>query len=164
MIAAWWSDLSSRERVLMAAAGALAVVLVVSQLVVAPASRARADAANSYARAVTDLDAVRAGAAALAAQRIAGPDAAAGTPGPAGDVRAIVAQTAVRAGIGLSRTTPMEDGVSVVIDAVSSQDLFAWLIVLRNEYGVTAETASIARVERTGLLRANLTLVGEDAS
>lgn len=156
MIQAWWSERAAREKLLIAVAGALVVILIGSQLVISPLLAARADAVRDYERAARDLADVRAGASAVAAQR-----ARVVTDGA--DVRGVVAATAAQRGLVLARVQPLDDAVSVTIDAVTPDVLYGWLLQLEAEHGVIALTANVARVERTGRLRAALTLGRERA-
>lgn len=153
---AFWSRLSARERLFVAIGGGIAAVLLVAQLIVAPAAGWRAamtdrrEKAESLYRLVAE-----ASASAGVSGAPAGVDAA--TP----VINVVTESAAGRVEIVFRNARP-DGGVDANVTA-DPERLFEWLTLLENRYGVVVGAADIAR-EQAGGVRAQLTLVRRGAA
>ena len=137
----WWADLSKRERLLVAVAAALFLVLFVSLFVMRPIAQWREDAADRAASARDGYELVASAAAVGAAAPASGQASA--TP-----LRQAVLSSAAAAGIELVRISNAEDGqVEVQSQPVDGARLYAWLETLEKRYGASVVFADIARGE-----------------
>lgn len=148
---AFWEKLSSRERVFVMAGGAIAGLLVLVQLIVAPAVDWRRSMAQKRDGA-EDLYRLVASASA---------NAGGATQSPGADLAApiinAVTDTAAASGVEISfRNARPDGGVDATVTA-DSEKLFEWLRTLESRFGVTVAAADIAR-EKAGGVRAQLTL------
>ena len=143
-----WGAFAPRERLLIAVAGALALVLLLSVLVLRPLSNARADGVRAFEEAVATRAAVA---------RAAG---GAGQAGPAtGDLRAAAQETADAFGIVVDRYDFQDGVVDLTVSDVDAPTLYAWLTTLAEQRGVTVREAQL-RAGDDGLVTARLTLGG----
>ena len=135
---AFWEKLSPRERVFVMAGGAIVGLLVLLQLIVAPAigwreaMKAKRAGAEDLYRLVASASANAGGAAASAGADLSTP------------IINVVTDTAAAG------------GVDATI-AADPEKLFDWLRTIESRYGVTVAAADIAR-EKDGRVRAQLTL------
>jgi general secretion pathway protein M len=138
----WWQDLSARERMLVAVAGALAALLLVSLGVVRPLADWRADAERK-ARSARDAYQLTAAAAAVSGDGGAQESAGARTP-----LREAVLASANAAGVELIRIGSEQNGQIEIQAAQAPGDtLFGWFAVLEGRYGVTVAFADMTRAE-----------------
>jgi type II secretory pathway component PulM len=149
---AFWEKLAPRERLFVMAGGAIAALLILVQLIIAPAvgwRRSMAEkrvGAQDFYRLVVSASA-NAGAASLSA----GADLS--TP-----IINAVTDTAAAGGVEISfRNARPDGGVDATVTA-DAEKLFDWLRMLESRFGVTVAAADIAR-EKAGGVRAQLTLV-----
>jgi general secretion pathway protein M len=141
----WWVDLSSRERLLIGAAGVLAAILVVSLLVIRPLADWRSDAASRAARAQDSFELVAAAASTAGARTVQAANAE--TP-----LRQAVTGSAASSDIDLVRIGAEVNGqIEVQPQTIDGDKLFQWLGVLEREYGVSIAFADIARAEQGGV-------------
>jgi type II secretory pathway component PulM len=149
----WMAGLSASERVLIALAAALALVLGGSLLVLAPLRDGYADARDDYAAAARALREARDGAM-LAEQG--------GSSGPAeADVRAAAMSTAVARGVSIARLNPVEDGgLSVRLERVEPALLYSWLADLELAHGVGVRRATVRRTQGAESVEADIVLAG----
>ena len=155
-VKAFWEKLAPRERVFVMIGGTVAALLILVQIIIAPAvgwRRSMADkrvGAEDLYRLVSSASA-NAGGAALSA----GADLT--TP-----IINVVTDTAAANGVEISfRNGRPDGGVDATISA-DSEKLFDWLRTLETRYGVSVAAADIAR-EKDGGVRAQLTLVRRGA-
>lgn len=153
---AWWISRTVREQRLMMAAATLLSIVLVLQLVVGPVLRARADArmklqeASQTAALVSQLETARpANAAALPA-------------GPVMDVDAARTETATLAaghGLTVSRIqTGTSDQFGILIDEADPAAVFAWLKESETRTGMDAATVSMSET-RNGRVRVSVDFV-----
>ena len=136
----WWTGMSQREQLLIAIAGALAGVLILSMLVIRPLGQWRADAERDAERARNGYELV-ASAAALAGHSTA--------PSPQSDVplRQAITLSAAAVGIELMRIGSEADGqIETQPETASGDQLFEWLAVLEAQYGVNVAFADIQSI------------------
>ncbi len=148
---AFWEKLSQRERVFVGVGGAIAGLLVLFQLIVAPAVGWRQSMAEKRDGAE---DLYRLVASASASAGGATQDAGADLTSP---IINVVTDTAAAGGVEISfRNARPDGGVDATVSA-ESEKLFEWLRTLESRFGVTVAAADIAR-EKDGGVRAQLTL------
>jgi type II secretory pathway component PulM len=130
--------LSASERVLIAIALALGVVLVGTTLALGPLRIAHAEARLDYEDAARLLDEVRTGVALAATRR--------GDASSAGDARGVVTGTAMSRGLAISRMSPVDrGGLSVRLERADPTVLYAWLATLESEHAITVRRATVRR-------------------
>lgn len=137
----WWNDLSARERALVAVAGGLAALLVISLLIVRPLISWNASAERRAAQA---RDAYELTAAAAA---VAGPaSSASGTENA--PLRQAIISTAGAAGVELVRIGSASDTqIEIQAAPVDAEVLFNWFAELERRYGVKVTFADMSRGE-----------------
>jgi len=140
-MSAWWNDLSARERLLVAVAGLLAGVLLVSLLIVRPLAvwSSSADRKAAQARDAYELTAT------AAAVSDSPPVNEEGDPA---SFRQAVISTAGTAGIELVRIGSASDARIEIQTAPADADLlFTWLGDLERRHGVSVVFADMTRGE-----------------
>jgi type II secretory pathway component PulM len=151
-VRAFWDKLSPRERVFVIAGGAVVALLILVQLIIAPAAgwrRAMAekrDGAEDLYRLVASASANAGGAAQNSGADLASP------------IINAVTDTATAGGIEISFRNARPDGGVDATIAADPEKLFEWLRTLEERYGISVAAADIAR-EKGGGVRAQLTLV-----
>lgn len=148
---AFWDRLAPRERLFVIAGGAVVGLLILLQLIIAPAVGWR-DAMKSKRAGAEDLYRLVANASASAGGAAANANADLATP-----IINVVTDTAGANGIEISFRNARPDGGVDATIAADPEKLFAWLRLLETSYGVMVVTADIAR-EKSGGVRAQLTL------
>ncbi len=160
MIAAAWNARTPRERLLIGAAGGLASVLIVTQLLIAPVLGAHASAKASYSRALSDWTAVQ-----DALTRLGGEGAAGEGADASASLRAVISNSAAQHELALARVQPSgEAALSVSLEDAQATTLFRWLRELRDRHGVHVQRASVRRSDRNAVVRATLVLSSEASS
>jgi len=150
-VRAFWEKLSPRERVFVMAGGAIVGLLVLLQLIVAPAigwreaMKAKRAGAEDLYRLVASASANAGGAAASAGADLSTP------------IINVVTDTAAAGGVEISFRNARPDGGVDATIAADPEKLFDWLRTIESRYGVTVAAADIAR-EKDGRVRAQLTL------
>lgn len=133
----WWLKLTPRERMLIAAAGALVGALAAMQLVLAPLLSWREHVAQSVRSAEQDYRLVYRAAA------LGKPAAPRGEGEPA---RALVTDLAGRAGVSLTFVNALADGgVDIQAGPAAPENVFAFLSALETQHGVKVVAADISR-------------------
>lgn len=136
---AWWLKLSPRERIFVAAGGALIAVFAALQLVLAPVMAWRAGAARRAETAESDYRLVYRSAA------LAEP----AKPAAAGDdrsVRTVLTELAGQSGVALTFVNALADGsVEIQGGPAAPDDVFAFLSALETRHGVRVTAADIVR-------------------
>lgn len=148
---AFWERLAPRERLFVIGGGAIVGLLILLQLIVAPAIGWR-EAMKAKRAGAEDLYRLVASASATAG---GGPTAAGAdltTP-----IINVVTTTAAASGVEISFRNARPDGGVDATIAADPEKLFIWLSALEKEYGVSVAAADIAR-EKGGGVRAQLTL------
>ena len=128
---ALWSQRTQRERLLLGGLAALILVLAYVGLGLAPLRAGTGKAQARLDRAVGDLLSVRSMAPGVAT-----------SAGPAdqGALRAIVAETAAKAGLAIARAAPEgERALTLTLEEAGSRAVFGWLHALETEHGVVIE-------------------------
>lgn len=147
-----WSHLSGRERGLILIAGGLAIVLLLSALVISPLLSWRSEqhlrAENAAALYEMVVEAASRGGQAAAPSDITTPP------------RNAITQTAGPAGVTLIYVNTRADGrIDANIASTDPDALYRWIDILRRDYGITIDTADIARESgNPEQVRAQLTL------
>lgn len=149
----FWARLSDREKLFVGAGGAVAALIILLQLILAPAIGWRRDmtqkreSAEDLYRLVSEASA-SAGVAAAAA----GVDL--DTP-----ILNVLTQTTGEFSIVVNYRNARADGAVEANVAAPAEQIFAWLRALEARYGVTVATADIARSASGEEAQAQLTLV-----
>ena len=145
----WWSDLSSRERMLLTALGALMITFLILQFAWAPLNDWR-DSEKSRA------DQARDGFELVVTAATQGQVSVSSTPRSQVPLRQALTQSASNAGIELVRVGAAVNGQIEIQPAdISGDILFQWISVLRSEYGVSVAFADISRSD-DGLVKAQV--------
>jgi type II secretory pathway component PulM len=148
---AFWERLAPRERLFVIGGGAIVGLLVLLQLIIAPAVGWR-EAMKTKRSGAEDLYKLVASASASAGGAAANANADLSTP-----IINVVTDTAGANGIEISFRNARPDGGVDATIAADPEKLFEWLRQLESAYGVTVTAADIAR-EKSGGVRAQLTL------
>ncbi|WP_439634117.1 type II secretion system protein GspM [Glycocaulis sp.] len=155
-----WQRLSVREQGLLIMAGVLSMACLVWFGAFQPALSWRESARTAYVAAAGDYRQIGAGTARLAALTASGAD----TVLEREPVRSVVAGSASRAGIVLSRVLPDDAGrLNIWIDSADGPRLMGWLETLSRDHGVIVVRAGIEQAGRGGELRAQLLLARSGA-
>ena len=137
----WYLGRSRREQILLAAAGAISIILIAVFLIGIPLFNGIADARDRYAEAVTRHGRIEAKVDAL--------DGGADSRGrpPTGPLVDFVRQSAEAAGFTLDSADPAGDGqVAIRIGSATPEALFAWLGGLEAR-GLAVENLNIDPVQ-----------------
>lgn len=148
---AYWEKLAPRERLFVMVGGAVVGLLVLLQLIIAPAIGWR-EAMKTKRTGAEDFYRLVASASASAGGVAANADADLATP-----IINVVTDTAAANGVEISFRNARPDGGVDATVAADPEKLFEWLRSLENAYGVSVAAADIAR-EKGGGVRAQLTL------
>lgn len=154
---AFWERLSEREKLLVGAGGAIVAVLVLLQLIIAPALGWRAGMSEKRARA-EDLYRLVSEASANAGVVAAAAGVDLDTP-----ILNVLTQTTAQFGIQVNYRNAREDGGVEANVAAEPAKLFEWLRALEQQYGVSVAAADIARSASGEAVQAQLTLVRRTA-
>ncbi|MFN0023018.1 MAG: type II secretion system protein GspM [Parvularculaceae bacterium] len=147
---AFWERLAPRERLFVIAGGCIAGLLVLMQLIIAPAigwreaMAAKRSGAEDLYRLVANASAASGGVA------VAGADLTA-------PIINVVTETAASNAVEITFRNARPDGGVDANVAADPAKLFEWLRMLESRYGVMVAAADIAR-EKDGGVRAQLTL------
>lgn len=153
-VLAWWDGSSTREQVMLAVAGALSVMLLISLLIIQPLLSAHDRARDGYAASMRLYRAVEADADALNSLAAAAPASTA----PVQSLRAVAGSMALRHGIALARMVPGEDGrLTVNIDRAETAAVLAWLVDLDQRFGIRAQASTLDR-DADGFVSASFVL------
>lgn len=155
MILARWQRLSVREQGLVMLAVALVSACLIWFAAVQPVLAWRESARAAYVTAAEEYRQIADGLARLDGLATADPDS-----GQAREpVRSVVAGSASRAGIVLSRVLPDESGrLNIWIDGVDGPRLMGWLETLSRDHGVSVVRAGIEQTGTGSEVRAQLLL------
>lgn len=144
----FWSQLAPREKQLIAIAGVLLAILILTLLVIRPALAYRTDGRQAYDDAVRTY--VSVGRAAQVTGQAASADPSA--------IRSILTQTAQRSGIVINRINSQSDLIDMSIADVDATQLFSWLAFLEGQHGIVVRTGTVRPGGETGLVSARLTV------
>ena len=153
----FWDRLQPRERLFVMVGGAVAGLLMLLQLIVAPAIGWR-EAMKAKRAGAEDLYRVVASASASAGGLASNAGADLSTP-----IINVVTDTAGASGVEISFRNARPDGGVDATVAADPEKLFEWLRALESSYGISVAAADIAR-EKGGGVRAQLTLARRGAS
>lgn len=150
-----WQRFTVREQALLLVGGLLALMCAGWFGLVQPTLDWRERARLAYVGAAGDYQIITDGVARLTALN----SAEANAPDAREPVRSVVAGSASRAGIVLSRVLPDEAGrLNVWIDATDGGQLMGWLETLSGDHGITIVRAGIERTGEGSNVRAQLLL------
>ena len=135
---AWWLKRTPRERIIVAAGGAIIALLVCFQLILSPLMAWRVDAARKAETAESDYRLVyRSAALAVPAKPVGGDD----TP-----IRNVLTDLAGQFGVSLTFVNALADGsVDIQGGPVPPEDVFRFLSALETQHGINVVAADIAR-------------------
>jgi len=154
---AFWDRLSGREKIFVGAGAAIAALLIVIQLVVAPALGWRADMTDKRKRA-EDLYRLVAEASSAA-----GVSAAAAGVDLEAPIMNVLTQTTAEFSVVVNYRNARADGGIDANVAAPPDKFFDWLRALEARYGVTVAAADIARASDGESVQAQLTIVRRNA-
>ena len=150
----WWESLQPRERLILGAGGAIAVLIVFWEFAWKPLTEGRALLRESIAASEQLLtEVVRAGA--LEGSASAAPQAEQQT------LFVLVDRTAQAAGLGNAITRARPDGsnaINVTFSNASFDSLIGWLITLNQSNGIYVDGASINSARQQGLVSGQILL------
>lgn len=155
---AFWQRLSDREKLFAGVGGAVAALIILLQLIIAPALgwRAEVDARRESAEDLYRLVSQASASAGVSA-------AAAGVDAQTPIISALTETTAAYSITVNYRNARPDGGVEANV-AADSAKLFDWLKALETRFGVTVAAADIARGADGEGVQAQLTLVRQTAS
>jgi general secretion pathway protein M len=137
-----WHARSDREQVMLAVAGLLLLVLLVSLAAIQPLMRVNTGARDDYAAAMRLYRAIETDAAAyrqLSAVVQTG-------SGATQSLRAVAGSLALRHEISLARLVPSDDGaLTVSIDRAPVQNVMRWLVDLDQRHGIQVMSSTMDR-------------------
>lgn len=135
---AWWLKRTPRERVIVAAGGAVIAVLACLQLVLSPLMAWRADAGRRAETAQSEYRIVHRSAALAQPAKPASGD---NTP-----IRNVLTELAGQFGVSLTFVNALADGsVDIQGGPVPPDDVFRFLSALETQHGVKVVAADIVR-------------------
>lgn len=148
-LTSWWRSREPRERLLVALAVVLSLVLGVYQFAWKPAEQFRLRAERAYETALVDNmlvhQATRHGVADGQAETSREP------------LQTVLTTSAGLYGLTISRLRPAEnDGMNLWLDSASPQLLYAWLSELEVRHGVRVGKAALRTTPESGAVSANL--------
>lgn len=141
-----WNEREPRERLLLAALGALAAVALLVALVVRPLADARAKA----------LADIRAYEALNFRIRAAGPRLASQTPRRTGDATAIITGSASQYGVPLQGSEPEGEGIRIIIAEAPFDAVIRWLAELEGSSDLRVIVARFDRRPAAGFVAVRL--------
>jgi general secretion pathway protein M len=144
---AFWMERAPRERVLLAALGALAIVALLLTLVVRPLQAARAQALAD----IRTYETLNAGL------RAAGTNAAAG-PRRTGSATEIATASSASFGLAITRIEPEGSGVRVTLDNAPYDAVVNWLADLARTSDLRAADVRLERRPVAGAVNAQILL------
>jgi general secretion pathway protein M len=151
----WFKSLEQRERILVAVAGALLAIVLIYALV-APFNRLVDARAMRVEQKRQDLAWLRSVSPAIRTLAMSQP----GTSGES--LVVLIDRTARQAGIASAVTaqTPNgEHGMRVRLEAANFDNMIVWLASLQQQYGVSIESASFDRTDKSGVVNASVVLI-----
>ncbi|MEM9707112.1 MAG: type II secretion system protein GspM [Pseudomonadota bacterium] len=152
---AYWRSLSSREQGLLLMLGVVAAATAFYFLLVRPVQAWQSEAETRLTLAKSDY--------ALVATAAAAPRGSSGAKNPSQPLRPLIISSAARSNVTLNSINSINDQrVRVTISETEADAVFAWLAQLKNQQGVRAITADVARLESDATtVQATLTLEGQ---
>ena len=147
----WWLEREPREKLLLAVAGALCVLIAAYQFAFMPSSAFRAEQERAFSAALSEYAYVSSVTDNMMETR--------SDPSREQPLQAVLTNTSGLYGLTISRLVPAEaDGMNVWLDSASPQLLFAWVADLERSHGVRVERAAIRRNQEGDKVTANLFL------
>jgi general secretion pathway protein M len=150
----WLQSLEQRERILVSIAGALFAIALVYFAILAPFNKAVAARATRVERKQQDLAWMRSAAPSLRALALS-------QPASGESLVVLIDRSARQSGLAnalTSQTPNGEHGMRVRLEAANFDTLVTWLASLQQQYGVSVESASIDRTDKSGMVNASLVL------
>lgn len=152
-----WQNLTTRERVLMVAGGAVVLLVLAYFSFVRPLDAYRQQSRDVLMRAQAAHARILGGAMEIksldvdkgvAEQLDAGADS----------IRVIAARTARDAGVTISRLQPGQDGnrLTIWIEAVVAPKLYGWLAVMADDHGIAPAKVMVQKSGTDGQVRVQL--------
>ena len=151
MFKEWWSSREPRERLLLSICGLLTVVVIVYQFMYVPSKSFRERASNRYdSHAAMHSEITQT----LRVYENSPRQTRALVTGP---VQGIVSDSSAVFGISISRIEPTSAGdLTLWIEEIDPQSLYAWLTDLETNYGISVSKASIRMNKDTATVNANV--------
>jgi len=153
----WFDSLAPRERLIVAAGGALVVLVLFWAIVLAPLSLKVSQLSDRVEAKRSTLAWMSAAAAEIAA---AG-EVAAGAGDPDQSLVVVIDRTARQSGLGqtITRNQPVgEDGIRVRMEGAGFDTVTRWLSQLQTAHGLSLEAATFERGSVNGTVTASITL------
>ncbi len=151
MIKVWWTSLEPRERLLLSIGGLLTLVVITFQFVYVPSKTFKDRASNRYASQAAMHSEVT---QTLRVYENSPRQTRSSTNGP---VQGIVSDSSAVFGISISRIEPTSTGdLTLWIEEIDPQSLYAWLTDLETNYGISVSKASIRINQDTQTVNANV--------
>jgi len=150
----WFQSLEQRERILVSIGGALLAVLFVYFAILTPFNKAVETRTTRVERKQQDLAWMRGVAPMLRALAMS-------QPGGNESLVVLIDRSARQSGLAgaLTGQTPNgEHGMRVRLEAANFDAVLTWLATLQQQYGVSVESASIDRTDKSGIVNASLVL------
>lgn len=155
----WWSGLEMRERLLIAIAGVLTVLVVLWQFVLVPTMNGQAEARASLAEADQDLSRIQESYMLKRALGAASPTNARPTSASIEDFKAAVTGSAGDIGLSISRLQGDDTtSVRLVFENADPRLVFLWLEDIRAKHGGQVTRFNMEQAGG-GLVRVNVDLV-----
>ncbi len=153
----WWRDRNPRERLLIAGAGAAALLAGAWEFGYKPVVAYREDARQAFVRSKALLDDVTVRAGELKAMQALSSGKA---PRADQSMRVTITTTAHDMGVTISRLEPESSGgLTVWFEEVGAEPLHGWIARLQEDHGITVGKASIRRHDSKTAVRAQILLV-----
>ncbi|MCR9269592.1 MAG: type II secretion system protein M [Hyphomonadaceae bacterium] len=158
-MSAWWSGLETRERLLIAIAATLTLLVVIWQFVLVPSVNARAEARANLEEADRDLSRIQESYMLKRAIGAASPTNARPTSASIEDFKAAVTGSASDIGLSISRLQG-DDSASVrlVFENADPRLVFLWLEDIQAKHGGQVSRFNMEQAGG-GMVRVNVDLV-----
>jgi len=158
----WLRNLSGRERNLVYVAGLLLGIAAIYVIVVLPVTGLHKRLESRVDRKSADVAWMR-----QVAPQVAAAAAAGGAAASTESLVVLVDRTARQAGLGAAlrdQSPNGPNGLRLRLEAAPFDVLVTWLAVLREQYGVGVEAASVDSTSAPGLVNASVTLTHAGAA
>lgn len=154
----WWTEMAPRERLLIAVAGFLTVIVIGWQFVLVPSLNARAEAQVRLDTADRTLSRIQESYILKRAQGAAAPNNARPTSGNIDDFRANVTSAASDMGLAIARLQGNDaNSVRLIFENVDPRMIFVWLEAVQSNYSGQVRRFNMEQAGN-GLVRVNVDL------
>jgi len=153
-----FAALPPKDRLALTLLGVFLSLLIVIYLLVLPANRFAADAAEHHQHRAELLAWMQANEG--AARMLSGQNSAQPRPSQGQSILSLASQSAQTHNISFKRFEPFgEDGLRIWLDNIAFNDMLMWLTQVQDQYGVEVHQASIDRGKSNGMITAKLELI-----